>query len=210
MIVLALILHLLGCSGDEPVAPLPRRERRSAEVKPPPPSGALRVTLRAAGAPVRGAAVWADDAAGPVPPSSAALILGRDGFDTRLLVLPPDSALSVENQRGGPAHVELRALDAAPGTPALASRDLPVGGRAGIPLQKAGMAELACSPEPCGPARLIVGVVGGLTDASGVVSLPGLAVAPVRVHVWDAKLGRLDETRPVVEGQETAADLTFP
>lgn len=209
MIRLALLLHLLACSEDTPQAPLPRHERRSTEL-PVAPSGALRLTLRAGGAPLAGAAVWVDEAAGPVAPASASLILEKEGFDQHLLVLPPDSALSLDNQRSAPAHVELRSLEVAAGAAPLASRDLPAGGRAGIPLQKAGMAELACSPEPCGSTRLIVGAVGGLTDAAGEVSLSGLAIAPVRVHVWDATRGRLDETLSVVEGQQTAADLTFP
>lgn len=209
-LILALILG--ACSkSKEPggQAPAPK-ERRKREPPPAPASGALKLTVRGAQGPVEGAAVWVDEVAGAVKPKASTLSLGAEGLSTALLVLAPGSAISVQNKSGAARTLSMRALDAAAEAPALASRGLPVGGLVGLQVPASGIVELSCAPEPCGQTRIVIGAAGAVTDASGLVTLSGLGVAPARVHVWHPTLGRVDQTVDVVADKESALELVLP
>lgn len=207
-----MLLGLLACSGSSeraPVAPAPR-ERTKKAPPPPAPSGALALAVTAAGAPLDGVAVWAEEAAEAPKPGAAQLEIGAAGVGPSLLVLPPLSAISVHNRGGAPREIALRAVDAPGDAAPLASRTLPAGGMAGLALPASGMVELVCLDQPCGGARIVVGQAGGVTDAAGKILLRGLPVAPARVHAWHAERGRLDQTIEVKQDAETAAELRYP
>ncbi len=212
MLPTTILLSLLAaCSGSgvAPRAPAPK-ERREKPPEPPPPSGGLAVTVRAADGPVEGAAVWVDEIAGKVTPSAGKLEIAKDGMGDRLLVLAPGSALSVREAAGQARGITLRNVEAAPDAAPLQQRELPPGGMVGVQLPSSGMLTLACSPEPCSGARIVLGAAGAVTDASGIARLSGLGVAPARVHVWHPKRGRLDQTLTVTEGQESGVEVVFP
>lgn len=210
-IALILSLALAACSSSPTshVAPAPKERRKKA---PPPaaPSGALKLSVKSAAGPVAGAAVWVDELAGKGAPKAAQLRVGASGLSESLLVLPSGSAISVRNELKEGRGLSLRSADAAPEAPELSGRDLPAGGTVGLQLPASGMVDLSCAPVPCGTLRVVLGAAGGITDAAGVVSLGGLAVAPARIHVWHPTLGRLDQTVEVAPDQERAAELVFP